>query len=435
MKDEVGDPYSPLSDQDVRQMMNALGLGSLDELFRDVPYPTHEPRLPPRITEEELEAEIERLLADSPVERAATTGRYVPSAVDEIASRGELYTAYTSYQSELSQGMLQALFEYQSLVSELTGLDVVSSSLYDGGSALGEAALLAKRVTGRSSVLVARSVTPERLDVLKTYLFGADMETRLLPFDGRGEVERPAFQPDDVALVYVESPNYLGVVEEGLEDLVAWAHQGGALVAVGIDLPSLSVLRPPGELGADLAVGEGVGVHPYGSPSLGVLAGRKELMRDMPGKLVGATLDQEGRLAFALTLVTREQSIRREKATSNVTTDSALSAVQAAAYIALMGASGLADVLRGEVISLRAAEVWLEEVGLSRTFRGPELSALCLGRPGLDEAMRDLQVQVPVSRLSGMFPELKDNLRIGRFRGDPKKVLGGISQVLGGERS
>ncbi len=331
--------------------------------------------LPPPVEEEDLERELVSRLGPAP-----PTGvrlRYVPALVDEVASRAEFYTAYTSYQSELSQGMLQSLFEFQSFVSSLTGMDAVASSLYDGGAALGEAALLSKRVSGRRKVLVASSADPQRKAVLRTYARGGNLDVVEIPFDETGELDLSCADiGEETSLVYVESPNYFGVLEEGLSELSSWAHSKGALFGVGADLPSLSVLRPPSDYGADLVVAEGVGLHPYASSGLGVLAVKAELVRQLPGKLVGATVDSEGRLAYCLTLLTREQSIRREKATSNVTTDSALNALRSAAYLSLLGAKGLAELVKKETLGARELESALRSLG----YRAPSLSGPHLGR-------------------------------------------------------
>ncbi len=356
-------------------MLKKIGVSSIDVLFRDIPCAPHDPALPLPVEEEELEQELMTRLGSPPP--TSVRLRYVPALVDEIASRAEFYTAYTSYQSELSQGMLQALFEFQSLVSSLTGMDAVASSLYDGGAALGEAALLSKRVNGRKKVLVASSMDPQRKAVLRTYARGGNMEVAEIPFDESGELDLSyADIGEGISLVYVESPNYFGVLEEGLAELSSWAHSKGALLGVGVDLPSLSVLRPPSDYGADLVVAEGVGLHSYASSGLGVLGVRAELMRQLPGKLVGATTDSEGRLAYCLTLLTREQSIRREKATSNVTTDSALNALRAAVYLSLLGAKGLAEVVKKETSAARELESALRSLG----YRAPSLSGPHLGR-------------------------------------------------------
>lgn len=343
----------------------------MEELFSDVPVPPHNPELPTQIDEESLEEEVNQYLGDFRL--GIFRPRYVPAVVDEVAARNEFYTAYTSYQSELSQGMLQALFEFQSLVAELTGMGVVSSSLYDGGAALGEAALLARRVTGKDRVFVASSADPQRKAILNTYVSGLGVRVFELPFDEEGQVDASAFEAiREPAMVYVESPNHFGVLEERLDEFSSLVHSRGGLFALGVDLVSLSVLRPPSDFDADLVIAEGVGGHPYGSSLLGVLAAKSTLTRQMPGKLVGATLDSEGRLAYALTLLTREQSIRRERATSNVTTDAALSAVRAAAYISLLGQSGLAKLAEEEVRSAHALSSALSSAGFhSPSFGGP----------------------------------------------------------------
>ncbi|MGC8614322.1 MAG: aminomethyl-transferring glycine dehydrogenase subunit GcvPA [Thermoprotei archaeon] len=375
-------PYVPLTENDVKTMLEQVKASSIDELFKDVPVEPHSPNLPAAVDEATLERELSEKLGSPPP--SYIPSRYVPALLDEISSRAELYTAYTSYQSELSQGMLQSLFEFQSLVSELTGMDAVTSSLYDGGAALGEAALLSKRVNGRKKLLVASSADPQRKAVLKTYAYGGSLDVVEIPFDESGEVDLSLGDvTDEVSMVYVESPNFFGVIEEGLDEISAWAHSKGAIFGIGVDLPSLSVLKPPSDYGADVVVAEGVGSHPYASSGLGILAARGELTRQLPGKLVGATLDSEGKLAYCLTLLTREQSIRREKATSNVTTDSALNAVRAAAYISLMGAEGMAKSLKESAKQSHELALALASMGYEApTFSGPYLDRFVARLPG-----------------------------------------------------
>ena len=280
--------------------------------------------------------------------------RYVPAAVRYIIERAEFLTAYTPYQAEISQGLMQALFEYQSLIAELLEMEVVNASMYDWSSALGEAFLMAVRVTRRRGrVLVPETMNPLHRKVAETYLYGlgvrvegvrCDRETGLMDLD-----DLDSKLGDDVAAVYVEYPSYVGVIEENAAAIGEAAHRRGALFVMGVEPISLALLEPPGRLGADIAVGEGqplgLGLN-YGGPYLGIFAVRWEgrLVRQMPGRIIGLTRDAEGRRAFAMILQTREQHIRRARATSNITTNEALMAVAAAAYLSLLGPEGLREV-------------------------------------------------------------------------------------------
>lgn len=403
-------------------MLQTIGVKSIEDLFSDVPVSSHKPRLPADpLSEDELEREVDEMLGEF---QSVISPRYVPASVDEAASRNEFYTAYTSYQSELSQGMLQALFEFQSLVAELTGMGVVSSSLYDGGAALGEAAFLAKRVTGKDQVLVSASAAPQRKAVLKTYASGAGLKVVELPFDEDGQLDLSNCDiSEGVAMLYVESPNYFGVLEEGLSEFSEWAHSKGALFAVGVDLLSLSVLRPPSDFGVDLTISEGLGGHPYGSSLLGVLAAKAELSRQMPGKLVGATSDSEGRLAFALTLLTREQSIRRERATSNVTTDAALSALRAAAYISLLGQSGMAKIAEAEVKSAHDLCSALASAGFeSPSLKGPFWNAFVARVPNISAKYKQ-GIGIPLWNYYPLYDQVL-------LRGIPEKEVASFVSAL-----
>ncbi|MEM0321774.1 MAG: aminomethyl-transferring glycine dehydrogenase subunit GcvPA [Thermoprotei archaeon] len=345
-------PYLGLTPEDRLEMLRELGLDSVDELFSDIPVKSKFNRLPEPTSEVEVYRELFSLSLKNSncLEHPCFLGgqhiHYVPAVVQKIAERSEFLTSYTPYQPEISQGLLQALFEYQSLMAELTAMDVVNASHYTYGTSLGEAAHMAYRVTGRRKILVCGAVNTERLEVLKTYAFGRDLRVVKCGYNhGSGEldIDEAIGQLDsDTAMVYAESPNYFGIVEPRLVELSEEAHRYGSLFCQGFDTISLAIFRPPGEVGADIAVGEGVGAYPsYGGPTLGVFAVKREYVRNMPGRVVGATLDRSGRRGFVITLQTREQHIRKEKATSNITTNSAILALQSAIYIALMGYEGL----------------------------------------------------------------------------------------------
>jgi len=349
-----------------REMLGVIGAGSIEDLLVRIPPKARLGRpldLPPAMAEMDLVRHLAGLAranasADD-VACFAGAGSYdhaVPSPVNHLISRGEFFTAYTPYQPEASQGTLRSIFEYQTMIAELTGMDVANASLYDGGSALAEAALMAHAATGRETVVVSRGVHPLYRQVAETYGEGPGLRLRAAPL-GEGVTDLGALRKavsTATAAVVVQYPNFFGCLED-VAAAAEIAHGAGALLVVVVDPMSLGVLVPPGRLGADIVVGEGQGLGvpmSYGGPNLGVFAARQELVRRMPGRLVGETVDLEGRRGFVLTLQTREQHIRREKATSNICTNVALCALMATIAMALLGRQGLRRV--GELCVAKA---------------------------------------------------------------------------------
>jgi glycine dehydrogenase subunit 1 len=341
-----------------REMLQAVGAQSIDELFDQVPSDCRLSRaleLPLPLSEMELEREVSVLAGRNVAggKRVCLMGggvydHFIPAAVDEVVSRGEFYTAYTPYQAEASQGSLQAFFEYQSLVCRLTGMDVSNASMYEAGTAVSEAAFMAMRVTGRhDKVLVLGSVHPEYREVLRTYLSNLQCELVVLPTpQGTADLADVKKALDDkTACLVFQHPNFFGCLEEP-EELARLARSVGALSIVAFDPISLGLLRRPRDYGADVAVAEGqsLGIPmQYGGPFLGIFTCREEFVRKMPGRLVGRTTDRLGRPCYVLTLQAREQHIRREKATSNICTNQGLLALRATAYLALVGPQGLKE--------------------------------------------------------------------------------------------
>jgi glycine dehydrogenase subunit 1 len=348
--------FAPHTDDDVRAMLGRIGVGSIDDLFDQIPASVRLDRalgLPDGVSEMEILADLRAMAgrnrhADDLVcfAGAGAYDHYVPSVVWALAGRSELYTSYTPYQPELSQGILQALFEYQSMISELTALEVSNASLYDGPTALFEAASMAVAATKRRRVLVSGGVDPRYLQVLRTYATGAGFDVETFPLeDGWSS---PPSVGDDIAAVVVQHPNFHGVLEPARELFAAAAAAGARSVQV-FDPLSLGVLAPPGELGADIAVAEGqvLGNHlNLGGPYLGVVATRMQDVRLIPGRIVGETTDVDGRRGFVLTLQAREQHIRREKARSNICTNQTLMAIAATVYLAWLGPEGLRELGR-----------------------------------------------------------------------------------------
>jgi len=366
-------PYIPNSVPEIKkEMMRQIGIKSIEELYVDVPQKFRLMRrlnLPKPATEHEVRRRVEALLSKNKTWKDMPTflgagcwPNCVPAVVEAVTQRAEFLTSYTPYQAEISQGMLQALFEYQSMICEITGMEVANCSMYDWASALSEAIRMAARLTHRVEALVPKIIHPERAATLKTYV--EPIGLRIEPVDynpktGQLDVEDLKSKiSENTAAVYIENPTYLGFVETQVEDVAEEAHDHGALFIVGVDPTSLGVLEPPGKYGADIVVGEGQPLgNPvnYGGPLLGIFACRDDmtLIRQMPGRVIGMTTTLDGkRVGFCMALQTREQHIRRERATSNVCSNEALCAVATAVYMALLGPQGLRDL--GEIIMTKA---------------------------------------------------------------------------------
>jgi len=346
-------------------MMREIGIDNIEDLYSDVPEKYRLGRslnLPEKgLPELEVKKHVESLLSKNKTGKgtAAFLGagcwpHYVPAVVKEVVQRSELLTSYTPYQPEISQGMLQSLFEYQSMICELTGMEAANCSMYDWASALGEAARMASRVNGRNEIIVPRIISPERAATLKTYAEPAGISIKNVNYhreSGRIDLEHLRSEiSEKTSAVYVENPSYLGFIEAQIEEIGREAHAHGALLIVGVDPTSLGILKPPGEFDADIAIGEAQPLgNPmnFGGPLLGIFACRDDmrLIRQMPGRIVGMTTTQIGDgNGFCMTLQTREQHIRREKATSNICSNEALCGVASAVYMALLGPEGFREL-------------------------------------------------------------------------------------------
>jgi glycine dehydrogenase subunit 1 len=359
--------YTSATDNDRREMLEAIGVTSIDELFEDIPEGMRLGRplaLPDGMPETEVYDRLSVLAARNAHAEAETSflgagmyDHYVPAIVDAITSRSEFLTPYTPYQPEISQGGLQAMFEFQTAMSELTGLPVSNAALYEGPSAVASAAYLAIGATGRRKLVASRGLHPHSRESLVTYGAGYGSELSEVPLEG-GITDAAALAEaidDETAAVFLQQPNFLGAVED-VEALGAKAKEVGALVVVACDPIALSVLKPPGECGADLAVGEGQPLGnrlDYGGPSFGFFCASEEHLRRMPGRIAGETTDVDGRRGFVLTLQTREQHIRREKATHNICTAQALNALAGMVHLAWLGKRGFVEL--GELLARRTA--------------------------------------------------------------------------------
>jgi len=352
--------YIPNTKEEQHQMLRTIGVETIEDLLGDIPSEirlTRGLQLPPPLSEPELKTELLRLsernadlLHHVSFLGAGAYDHHIPSVVNHLAFRSEFYTAYTPYQAEMSQGLLQTIYEFQTMICELTGMEVANASLYDGGSALAEAAMMALRVTRRNKILVSSTIHPFHRAALKTYLSGAKTSLVELPSEN-GATDLVAVGKqlgEDIACVLIQTPNFLGCLEP-VEGLTEEVHRHGALLGVSVDPISLALLKSPGEAGADIVVGEGQGMGcglNFGGPYLGFFATKKEYVRQMPGRVVGATVDTKGRRGYCLTLQTREQHIKRERATSNICTNEALAALAATVYLSVMGRQGLREVGR-----------------------------------------------------------------------------------------
>lgn len=379
--------YISISEKDKKEMLAAAGVDSIDGLFSSIPDGLQFKKdldIPGPLSEPELVKMIEGMSRKNRFGDflsflgGGAYDHFIPAVVDDLASRTEFVTPYTPYQPEVSQGTLQVTFEFQTLICQLTGLDISNASLYDGATGAAEAVLMSHRVTGRNKVLVSSAINPQYRQVIRTYIKNLGVEMVELPYgpDGRTDPKAAADAMDDnIAAVMVQSPNYFGAVEDTAA-FAALAHGRKALsVYVVAEALSLGLLEAPGRLGADIVVGEGqsLGIPmSFGGPYLGLMACRKEFVRQLPGRVIGATVDVEGRRGYVLTLATREQHIRREKATSNICSNESLCAVRAAMYMETLGARGLTEMARRNALKAAyAADVLGTVPGVKIKFTAP----------------------------------------------------------------
>lgn len=378
--------YTPHTDADVQHMLKTIGLDKTDDLFSPIPQSLRvkDLKLAPGISELEALQTVDRLATqvtkqtpDLSFLGGGAYDHFSPTVVDAMISRGEFFTAYTPYQPEVSQGTLRAIFEFQTMMCELTGMEVANASMYDGSSALAEAVLMSVRINRGKRVLLPRSLHPFYKQVIETYVKGIELELVEIPWDETGGVDIAALKDaltEDTAAVVVQNPNFLGVLE-ALDEIGDVVKASNAAFVACVNPMSLSVIRPPGDFGADIVVGDGqpLGLPlAYGGPYVGFITSREEHMRKMPGRICGQTTDVDGKRGFVLTLQTREQHIRRDKATSNICTNQTLCATAVTVYLASVGPQGLREV--GELNWNRAHQALDGLTGLenvSSKFTGP----------------------------------------------------------------
>jgi len=392
--------YIPHTPEDIRQMLDRIGASTVEELFESIPESIRrngDINLPPPLAEQDLMKELARLAGENtPSDHPASFlgggiyDHHVPPALDQIVGRSEFYTAYTPYQAEISQGTLQGIYEFQTLVCQLLGMEVANASVYDGASAAAEAVLMARRISrGRSRFLIGSNVHPQYRQVIRTYTANFDIDIQEVPYGKDGRIDGAKLDKmlsDEVAGVLVQSPNYFGCVED-LQAVSEKARRSGALVIVTFSEPlAYALLAPPGKFGADIACGEGqsLGIPmSYGGPHVGLFASKKSYIRNLPGRLCGRTEDREGRTGYVLTLATREQHIRREKATSNICTNQALCALRNAVYLTLMGKNCLRKLAASNLSLAQYAKGALTgKGGAELVFGAPTFNEFVLRVPG-----------------------------------------------------
>jgi glycine dehydrogenase subunit 1 len=428
-------PYVPHDDDTLQAMLDEIGVARLDDLFEPVPPELERATfdLPEPLPEPALARHLAELAAQNRADRLSFLGagayeHFIPAAVSHLASQSQLYTAYTPYQPEVSQGTLAVIFEFQTYVAALTGMEIANASMYDGATAAAEAALMCLRLRkGRSRVVVAPNLHPEYRAVVETYLSnipGVEAATLecCAPYaeGGRVDLNRLTGALGEAACFVMQSPNFFGLVETELARIAEIVHAQGALLVVAVPEPmSLGALAPPGRFDADVVVGEGQsfgGSLSFGGPGVGFFATRQEFLRQMPGRLIGKTTDREGKPGYVMTLQTREQHIRREKATSNICTNHALGATIFTMYLSVVGRTGLASLARQNVQNCAYAQFRTTEfAGYKMVFEEPVFNEFVLRGPKEAEAVREACLAEGVDPglpLGRFYPEYDDCLLV-----------------------
>ncbi len=441
--------FTSATDADRRAMLDRIGVSSIDELFADIPENLRLERpldLPEGMAEQDVFEHLSALAArnrhtDEEVTflGAGMYDHYVPALIDSIIQRSEFLTPYTPYQPEISQGGLQVMFEYQTAISELTGLPVSNASLYEGPSSVAAAGYLALLENkSRRRFVVSRGLHPHSRETLETYSAGFGSEVVETPLDDRGATDLDALAAavdENTGAVFLQQPNFLGTVED-LQPLVDAAKEKGALVVVQVDPMTLGILRPPGDYGVDIALGEGQPLGnrlDFGGPSFGFFAAQEKFIRKMPGRIAGETVDADGRRGFVLTLQTREQHIRREKATSNICTSQALNALMGVIYLSWLGRRGVVEI--GELMIRRTAYA-REKLGLELVNPGPVVREFAVRVPDLNAAVRRAREAGinPGLPLRSAYPELDDALLVAITERRTRADIDRLASVLGGVR-
>jgi len=441
------DRYIPHTQEDIRKMLDAIGVRNLEDLFDAVPKEyrvSSSLNLPEPLSEPDLVRHFQEL--ESPMMSsflgAGAYHHFVPAVVSNLVSRSEFYTAYTPYQPEISQGTLQAIFEYQTLMCQLTGMDVSNASMYDGASSLAEAVFMANRITRRKKVLLSQAIHPEYRRVIQTYMAPDQQEIVLIPYQkDKGRTDEKILSDllkEDVSAVVLQSPNFFGVIED-LQSIAERIHDlGGLMIASFSEAVAYGILRPPGSMGADIVAGEGqsLGIPmSYGGPYLGVFTTRERFIRNMPGRLVGETIDLEGKRGFVLTLATREQHIRRERATSNICTNEGLCALMATVFLSCLGKEGLKELALMNLSKADYAKKAVSRIrGCKLIFTAPTFNEFVIEIEGEPEKvllqLREEEILggVPLKRF---YPELDHHLLVAVTEMNRKEEIDRWAEALG----
>ncbi|MCF6137877.1 aminomethyl-transferring glycine dehydrogenase subunit GcvPA [Pseudalkalibacillus berkeleyi] len=441
--------YLPMTEQDEKDMLAEIGIDSIDELFEDIPENVRfkgDLNITEAIPEPDLMKKMTKLAAQNVNTKdyasflgAGVYDHYIPSIVNHVISRSEFYTAYTPYQPEISQGELQAIFEFQTMICELTGMEVANSSMYDGQTALGEAAFLSGAHTKKKKVVVSKSVHPEALSVLHTYAKGPNLE--VVEIDtSNGTTDLNALREavdGDTACVIVQYPNFYGQIEP-LKEIEEIVHQEKAMFVVSSNPLSLGALKPPGQFGADIVIGDAqpFGIPAaFGGPHCGYFATTKKLMRKVPGRLVGQTTDEEGQRGFVLTLQAREQHIRRDKATSNICSNQALNALAASVAMTALGKKGIKEIAIQNLQKAHYAKKQLEANGLEVEFQGKFFNELVVK---VTKPVKDINKALLQKGFIGgydlgqYYPELSNHMLVAVTEQRTKEEIDTFAKELGG---
>ncbi len=419
--------YTSLSDKDKKEMMAKIGINSVEELFRSIPEELRFKKalnVPPSLSEPELLSFFENIRNQNKYSDylsflgGGAYNHFIPYSVDYLSSRGEFLTPYTPYQPEVSQGTLQIIFEFQTLICQLTGMDIANASLYDGASAAAEAVLMAHRLTEKPKAIIARTLHPQYREVIRTYVKNMAIEVEEVAYSSSGEIDFDDLKQkidEETSVVVCQSPNFMGVIEN-IEKISEMAHSHQSLCSVIISEPaSLGIFEAPGNVGADIAAGEGqsFGIPlSYGGPYLGFMACEKEFIRQLPGRIAGQTNDLEGRRGFVLTLSTREQHIRRERATSNICTNQAWCALRATIFLETLGKEGMKELAWQNIHKANYALEKLTQLeGVERRFSGGHFNEFVLQFPKewtkINEFLEQKKI-IPGLNLEESYPELEN---------------------------
>ncbi len=446
--------YIPHTEKDIREMLAKIGVTNIEELFESIPKELRlgdKPLdLPKNLSESELTSFLGSMQKRNANAEEATlfmgAGAYrhfSPALIDHLISRGEFATSYTPYQPEVSQGTLQAIFEFQTMIAMLTGMGIANASMYDGASALAEAVIMANRLNDKNEILISRAVHPEYRQVVATYTRGTTIQRIEIPFAENGKTEIDSIKnrlTDQTSAVVLQSPNFFGVVEEYAELKAQLAERGVLLIVVVAEALSLGILKPPGERSADIVVGEGQSFGlsvSFGGPYVGFFATQDKFLRQTPGRLVGETIDREGQRSYVLTLSTREQHIRRERATSNICTNQGLCALAATIYLATMGKQGLREVA---LLNVRKADYLKNRLskikGFSIRFAADTFNEFVLECPKPAEEIRDALLQ-GANILAGVplgthYPELANCLLLCATELNTREEMDRLAEKLEG---